>query len=279
MSSTAAPSAPTQLEARRRLSPRRRLAITRSVQYGLLAILILVVALTTNWETVRTQLFTTEALSEASGRILPALGNTLLYTAAAFPVSLGLGLTLATMKLSQVRFYRWLATGYIEFFRGLPALMWVFAIAFGIPLALDIKIPGVALKAAVSLGMVSAAYMAESLRAGIQAVPKGQVEAARSLGMSSGQTMVTVVLPQALRIVLPPVTNEIILLTKDTSLVYVIGLTVQEYDLTKLARESLSAAHGGTTALFAIGLCYLAITLPLGFLVRFMERRFGKANA
>jgi polar amino acid transport system permease protein len=120
--------------------------------------------------------------------------------------------------------------------------------------------------------------MAESIRAGIQAVPKGQLEASRSLGMSHGQTLISVVIPQAVRIVLPPVTNEIILLTKDTSLVYVMGLTVYDYEVTKLARESLVAPHGGLTALFAISACYLVITLPLGFLVRRMERGFRKAR-
>jgi polar amino acid transport system permease protein len=146
-------------------------------------------------------------------------------------------------------------------------------------MALGVKIPGVTLKAAVALGTVSAAYLAESIRAGIQAVPKGQVEAARSLGLSHGQTLVSVIIPQAVRIVLPPVANEVLLLTKDTSLVYVMGLTVSEYELAKLSREAVSAPQGGVTALFVIGACYLIITLPLGYLVRRMERSLGKARA
>ncbi|MDR2453890.1 MAG: amino acid ABC transporter permease [Bifidobacteriaceae bacterium] len=273
------PSPSPSLSPRLRLRPRERTASVRGVQYGVLAGAIVVLALATDWELVSRQLLTLEAIKENAPRILPDFLNTLKYTFGAFGVSLSLGLVLALMKLSSAPLYRALATGYIEFFRGLPALIVVFAVAYGLPLALQIKIPTVTLKAALALGCVSAAYMAESIRAGIQAVPKGQIEAARSLGMSHGATLRSVVIPQAFRIVLPPVTNEIILLTKDTSLVYVMGLTVYEYELSKLARLALNAPHGGMTALFAISACYLVITLPLGFLVRRMEKGFGKALA
>jgi polar amino acid transport system permease protein len=122
---------------------------------------------------------------------------------------------------------------------------------------------------------VSAAYIAETLRAGIQAVPAGQVEAARSLGMSHTRTLWTVVVPQAFRIVLPPMTNEFILLTKDTSLVFLAGLLTSEYELTKIGRDALSSSTGGLTPLFVVGACYLLITLPLGQVVRILERRTG----
>ncbi|MDR2380842.1 MAG: amino acid ABC transporter permease [Bifidobacteriaceae bacterium] len=262
-----------------RLRPRERTAAVRGVQYGVLIGVIVVLGLAIDWDLISQQLFTLEGIRQAAPRILPDFLNTIKYTLGAFGVSLSLGLVLALMKLSSAPLYRGLATAYIEFFRGLPALIVVFAVAYGIPMALGTKIPTVALKAALALGCVSAAYMAESIRAGIQAVPKGQIEAARSLGMSHAATLRSVVIPQAFRIVLPPVTNEIILLTKDTSLVYVMGLTVYEYELSKLARETLSAPHGGLTALFAISACYLIITLPLGFLVRRMEKGFGKAQA
>ena len=80
----------------------------------------------------------------------------------------------------------------------------------------------------LALGLVGAAYMAETIRAGIQAVPKGQMEAARSLGMPQGRAMISIVIPQAFRIILPPLTNELILLTKDSSLVYVLGLALTD---------------------------------------------------
>jgi polar amino acid transport system permease protein len=251
----------------------------RGVQYGALVGVLVVLAFAIDWPRISDQMFTIEGIREAAPRIIPDFLNTLKYTLGAFCVSLSLGLILALMKLSEAKLYRALATAYIEFFRGLPALIVVFAVAYGIPMALGVNIPTISLKAAVALGCVSAAYMAESIRAGIQAVPDGQIEASRSLGMTHGQTLQSVVIPQAFRIVLPPVTNEIILLTKDTSLVYVMGLTIHEYELSKLARETLKVPHGGLTALFAISACYLIITLPLGFLVRRMEKGFGKAKA
>ncbi len=126
-----------------------------------------------------------------------------------------------------MRLYRVLATGYVEFFRGVPALLVVMAFAYIVPVAFQVRFDSIIVTIALALGMVSAAYLAETLRAGLQAVPKGQVEAARSLGMTAGQSMRSVVIPQAFRLVLPPVTNEIVLLTKDTSLIFVMGLALR----------------------------------------------------
>ena len=97
--------------------------------------------------------------------------------------------------------------------------------------------------ATLALGLVGGAYMAETIRAGIQAVPKGQTEAARSLGMSQTWAMVSIVIPQAFRIILPPLTNELILLTKDSSLVYLLGLSAASAELTKFGRDALNG-HG-----------------------------------
>src|SRR2546422_564933 len=113
------------------------------------------------------------------------------------------------MRLSSVGPYRWFARGYIEFFRGRPALPILPAVGIGVPTAFNTQVPrNVAIM--LALGIVSSAYMAETIRAGIQAVPRGQVEAARSLGMSPARAMITVVIPQAFRIILPPLANELI---------------------------------------------------------------------
>ncbi|MDR1441097.1 MAG: amino acid ABC transporter permease [Bifidobacteriaceae bacterium] len=264
---------------RRGLRPVERASLTRGLQYGVLFGVLVMLGLAADWQLLSDRLFTLNGLRAVAPRIWPDFLNTVRYTLGAFAVSLSLGTVLALMKLSAARLYRGLATAYIEFFRGMPALIVVFAVAFGIPMAFNVTIPSLWLKAAIALGCVSAAYMAESIRAGIQAVPKGQIEASRSLGMSHSKTLTSVVIPQAFRIVLPPVTNEIILLTKDTSLVYIMGLAISDYELTKLARESVTVPEGGLTALFGIGACYLIITLPLGFLVRRMERGFGKARS
>ena len=160
----------------------------------------------------------------------------------------------------------------------MPAL--IVLLAFGL---LSVAFPGLRFPLEpygtvwTALGMVSAAYMAETIRAGIQAVPKGQVEAARSLGMPSGMAMQRIVLPQAFRIITPPLTNELILLTKDSSLVYVLGLTTSAFELTKFGRD-LSNSNGNLTPLVVAGLCYLLITLPLTLLVRRMEAKSKKAR-
>jgi len=153
------------------------------------------------------------------------------------------------------------------------------ALSVGVPLAFpDREIPGGNLgTVTLALGLVGGAYMAETIRAGIQAVPKGQMEAARSLGMSHSRAMFSVVVPQAFRIILPPLTNELILLTKDSSLVYILGLSFDEYELTKFGREGMNTA-ANLTPIVVIGLCYLLITVPLSIVVRRMESRAERAR-
>jgi polar amino acid transport system permease protein len=119
--------------------------------------------------------------------------------------------------------------------------------------------------------------MAETMRAGIQAVPKGQMEAARSLGMSYSRAMVSIVIPQAFRIILPPLTNELILLTKDSSLVYLLGVTLPTRELAKFGRDALNQ-YVSMTPILVAGLAYLIITVPLGVLVRRLEARQAAAR-
>jgi polar amino acid transport system permease protein len=182
------------------------------------------------------------------------------------------------MRLSRVAPYRWLATAYIEFFRGLPAI--VVFIAFSLlPLAFEgLIIPFDPYGTVwLALGIVAAAYMAEVIRAGIQAVPKGQLEAARSLGMPPGLATRKIVLPQAFRIVLPPLANDLILLVKDSSLVFIIGISADSLELTGFGKEQANA-EANLTPLVTAGLCYLLITLPLGILVRRLEARAARAR-
>lgn len=263
-------------QGRARLSPRKRARISRVVQYVVLAAVVAAVAVATDWTNMREQVFNLQAVQDMAPYLLDAFVNTLRYTAAAFAVAFALGLVLALMKLSSVRLYRVLATGYVEFFRGVPALLVVMAFAYIVPVAFQVRFDSIIVTIALSLGIVSAAYLAETLRAGLQAVPKGQVEAARSLGMTAGQSMRTVVIPQAFRLVLPPVTNEIVLLTKDTSLIFVMGLSLGDGELTRLARETLNnSTVGGLTAFVVVGLAYLMITIPLSALTRWLEKKTG----
>lgn len=259
------------------ISKRKRRQRIQLAQYALLVIVVTVLALVADWPTITRAFLNVDAASaQFPGIITTSLKNTIIYTALGFAVGLGLGLVLALMKLSSVPPYRWIATIYIEFFRGIPALLVFIALGFGVPLAFGLVFD-IYSTAALALGSVGAAYMAETIRAGIQAVPPGQVEAARSLGMSEGRAMITIVIPQAFRIILPPLTNELILLTKDSSLIYLLGVARDEYELTKWGREGLNAT-GSMTPILLAGLCYLIITLPLGYLSRYLERRAGRKS-
>ena len=167
--------------------------------------------------------------------------------------------------------------------RGLPTLLVLYLLAYAVPTVFgpDNKFFGnFYVLVTLGLGGVAAAYMSETIRAGVQAVPKGQMEAARTLGMTSGRALISVILPQAFRIIIPPLTNEIILLIKDSSLVYALGFMSTQYELTFLGQ---TAASGGITgisasssALVLAGVAYLVITLPLSQAVRGLERRQAK---
>ena len=257
------------------LSARKRAQYWRWGQYALLAVVVLVVALVADWQQIGKSVFNFEAAKVLFPEIITvALKNTIIYTVCAFIAGAILGLLLALMKMSSVAIWRWIATAYIEFFRGVPALLVFAAVGVGVPLAFQIRFDLIA-SVTIALGLVSAAYVAETLRAGLQAVPAGQMEAARSLGMPHWRAMLTIIIPQAFRIVLPPLTNEIILLTKDSSLVYLLGMSVAQYELTKFGREGISASGAGLTPLVIAGACYLIITVPLGLLARHFEKRAG----
>ena len=119
--------------------------------------------------------------------------------------------------------------------------------------------------------------MAETIRAGIEEVPRGQTEAARSLGMSGPRAMASVVVPQAFRIVIPPLTNELVALIKDTSLLSILGTTAATNEVTKFARDSVGRTFN-ITPLEASAVVYLAITIPMTRAVALLERRNRRAR-
>jgi polar amino acid transport system permease protein len=237
------------------------------------------IAAAADWSAIHRAFFDFDIAREAFPEVITvAAKNTVVYTVTAFGGGLLLGLVLALLKLSTIAPYRWAATAYIELFRGLPALLVIFTLAFAVPIAFQWRPPGGSAGAGLlALILVSGAYIAETLRAGIQAVPKGQVEAARSLGLSSRWTMSSVVLPQAFRIVIPPLTNEFVLLIKDTSLLFIAGMAIQQQELTTFARDSVSEV-ANSTPLTVAALMYLAVTLPLTRLVSYLERHGARGR-
>jgi len=260
-------------------STKRRL--THLALYLVLGVAVVVIALAVDWPTVQKN-FWASGLSDNWGDLITvAVVNTAKFTAIAFSGGLALALLLALMKLSPILPYRWIATAYIEFFRGLPALIVIIVMAFGVPIAFQWVPPGGTVGAGtIGLILVAGAYMAETLRAGIQSVPKGQTEAAQSLGMNGFFTTVSVVLPQAIRIVIPPLTNEFVLLIKDTSLLSVVGMLVGQRELTSMARDFQASGPtaGTSTSLIQAAILYLAITLPLTRLVAWLESRQRRAR-
>jgi polar amino acid transport system permease protein len=253
--------------------PWGRLAVMAA---GLAAAVFLVVF--TDWARVQRAFLDPGIFREQFPRIVTvAARNTLIFTFFGFAGGLIIGLGIALMRLSAIRPYRVVAAAYVEIFRGLPALITIILVGFVLPIALDVRIPFTYGPGSLALAIVAAAYMAETIRAGIEAVPRGQLEAARSLGMGKGWALTAIIIPQAFRIIIPPLTNELVLLLKDTSLLFVLGTTDQTIELAKFARDGVSDTFNGTP-LVAAALVYLVITIPMTRLVALLERRARKAR-
>lgn len=248
--------------------------------YAVLAGAILAAVLLADWGRIHTNFFNWGVVKQLWPDIITtAAVNTVWYTAIAFVGGLVFAFVLALMKISPLAPYRWIATVYIEIFRGLPALVVIFLFGYGISLAFGWNPPGGLIGAGLmALIATYSAYMAETLRAGLQAVAPGQVEAARSLGMGAFHTMVSVQAPQAIRIVIPPLTNEFVLLVKDTALLSVLGMQYNQVDLTQFGRNGLNT-YASATPLIAIAVVYLVISIPLTQLVSWLERRQQRAVA
>jgi polar amino acid transport system permease protein len=204
--------------------------------------------------------------------LIAAAGNTLRMAIFAFLVAICLGLILALTRLSGRPILAGVAAFYVEIIRGAPALALLFLIYFGLP-SLGLVLPAF-LAAVVGLGMNGGAYVSEIYRAGISAVDRGQREAAQTIGMTSGQTMRYVILPQAVRIVLPPIGNYAIGLLKDTSVASLIGAS----ELTLRARDLSSEYFMPMQIYILSGAVYFIMAAPLSAGVRYLERRLRQGR-
>ena len=201
--------------------------------------------------------------------LVRGLGLTLCLTAVALAVGLPLGLGLALGRRATFAPLSLLCTIYIELLRGTPLLVQIIFVYYALPQLIGLNLPP--LVAGMSaLALNSAAYIAEIIRAGINSLDVGQTEAARALGLTSRQAMRWVILPQTVRRVLPPLTNEAIALLKDSSLVSVIGLA----ELTRNGQELASQLAVPLAIWPAVALLYLLVTLPLTRLSAQLERRW-----
>ncbi len=191
---------------------------------------------------------------------------------AAFPLAIPCGFLLALMRIAKSRILRAVAGVYVNLIRGTPAFLQIYIAFFGLPLA-GVNIDNYTLGVIV-MAMNSAAYLCEIFRAGIQSIPKGQSEAARSLGMSASQTMVSIIIPQTFRNVIPTLTSEFILLYKDTSLLAAVGVM----EIVMYAK-TIVATTGSITPYVVAALFYLVVTLPLARVVSMLEARLTGATA
>ena len=181
-----------------------------------------------------------------------------------------IGLFVGIARISSFRLIRWAAAVYVDFFRGTPLLVQIFLIYFAIPVITGQRMDP--FMAAISAcGINSGAYVAEIFRAGIQSIDEGQMEAGRSLGMTWGQTMRYIIVPQAFKRVIPPLGNEFIALLKDSSLVSVIGFE----ELTRRGQLIIAKTYGSLEIWFSVAIIYLAITLTISQFVAYLERRFN----
>lgn len=244
----------------------------------------LVTTLVTNpryqWGTVNRYLF--------APQIMSGLRMTIVLTIVSMVIGVCLGVILAVVRLSPSKLASSLAGAYIAFFRGTPVLVQLIfwfnfsalypKVAVGIPFGPDFFFVNVNalitpfIAAVLTLGLNEGAYMAEIVRSGILSVPEGQTYAASSLGLSRMQTMRTVVLPQAMRVIVPPTGNEVISMLKTTSIVSIIALS----ELLYAAQSIYTRTYETIPLLIAVSIWYLVATSVLTVGQQYLERRFGR---
>lgn len=214
-----------------------------------------------------------ELVRENGVYLVTAMGKTLELTFLSLVFAAVIGLFFGLLNVSKNRVLNLIANVYIDCIRGVPLIVLAFFVYFGVPMATGIRLDAL-VAGIISLSMNAGAYMAEIVRAGIQSIDKGQMEAARSLGLSYGTAMRKVVLPQAIRVMIPSIINQFIITLKDTSILSVIGFP----ELVK-AGQIVIARNFETFRMWAIiAIMYLIVITTLSKIARALERKisYGK---
>lgn len=206
-----------------------------------------------------------------AGPLLVGLWTTIWISAVASIFGMIIGLITGLCRVSNNPTMRSLSITYIELIRGTPLLVQIFIFYFFLGTVLDISriVAGIS-----ALAIFAGAYVAEIIRAGIQSIPKGQMEAARSLGMNVPQAMIYIILPQAFKRTLPPLAGQFISLIKDSSLVSIIAIT----DLTKSGREVITSTFATFEIWFVVAFLYLMLTSVLSQVIAWVERRLAVSD-
>jgi polar amino acid transport system permease protein len=189
------------------------------------------------------------------------------------------GMAMAVLLLSRRWWLRLPARVYVDVFRGLPVVLTVMLIGIGLPASgfrpFGREPYGYAV---LAIGIISGAYLAEIFRSGIQSVEPGQMQAARSLGMTYGTALRLIIVPQGVRRVLPAMAGQFVKDIKESSLVYLLGLGIGQRELFFIAQEEVARTYN-SSPLVAAGLCYLSITVPLTYAVNWLDRRLREGRA
>ena len=196
------------------------------------------------------------------------LKNTVWISVVSMSFALVFGLVLAMMRVSKIKPLSWIASFYINVIRGIPLLVLIFYVFFGLALWLDIRFTNFQ-AGVISLSIFLTAFMAEIYRAGLQAVPPGQREAALSLGMSSPRSFFTIVLPQAIRIAIPTSGNDFVGMVKDTSLVGIIGI----FELYRTGQKLVSDTFLPFEVWTGVAAMYISVVFFIDLVVRLVEHR------
>lgn len=197
---------------------------------------------------------------------------TILVTIGSLALSTVLGLVWALMRVSGIRVLSLTASGFINFIRGIPIIVQLFYIYFVMP---EFGVTLTALQAAIiGLGIAYSAYQAENFRAGIEAIDSGQIEAAQTIGMGWVMTMRRVILPQAVRIVLPPYGNTMIMMLKDSSQ----ASTITVAELALQGKLIASSTFKNTEVFSMVAILYLTMSIPLILFVGWLERRLSRSR-
>lgn len=210
-----------------------------------------------------------------SKEIMYGAMSTVKLSVVAMMVGLAIGLVMGIGRVSPNRIFRGVASVYVEGVRGLPLLLQLLFVNYGLPFMVNDLTGGQFIidgftACVIALGVNSGAYVGEIFKAGIEAIHKGQMEAARSLGMTYNQSMRYIILPQAFKIVLPALGNEFIALIKDSS----IALIISYPEILWWAKQVGATSYNAFTPLIAAGIVYLCITIPLGKVVQYMEKKY-----
>ncbi|MCO5081261.1 MAG: amino acid ABC transporter permease [Rhizobiaceae bacterium] len=215
--------------------------------------------------------FNGQVLVSAFPALLRGLLNTLLLGLMSIGVGIPLGLVISLVRLYAPSPFRWLSIGYIDIFRAMPVLVTLILIYYALPFV-GIRLSSWA-SAVLAFSMVMSAYSAEVFRSGIESIPRGQFEAAQALGLPFVLTLRKVVLPQAIRLVIPPTTSNCVSMFKDTSLASAVALP----ELLKEANDA-QALYANPTPLIGAALVYLAFLWPMVRLVGYIEKRSKTAT-